>query len=115
MIVLDNQLISIVDDVGFKKLVQVLEPRYNFPNHCYFAEVVIPDMYQLAEYYYITDYYCKLWFVTFVLSLYKGTNLHDDIIIIQYSYYYICWESVLALVLSDTSCFSTWYLNIDKN
>ena len=46
MIALDNQLFSIVDDLGFKNLVRVLEPRYNLPSRRYFAEVIIPDMYQ---------------------------------------------------------------------
>ena len=46
MIALDNQSFSIVDDLGFKNLVQVLEPRYNLPSCRYFAEVIIPDMYQ---------------------------------------------------------------------
>ena len=49
MIVLDNQPFSIVDDLGFKNLVRVLEPRYNLPSHRYFAEVVIPDMYQQVK------------------------------------------------------------------
>ena len=44
MIALDNQPFSIVDDLGFKNLVRVLEPRYNLPSYPYFAEVVIPDM-----------------------------------------------------------------------
>lgn len=46
MIALDNQSFSIVDDLGFKNLVGILEPRYNLPSRRYFAEVVIPDMYQ---------------------------------------------------------------------
>jgi len=49
MITLDNQSFSIVDDLGFKNLLRVLEPRYNLPSRCYFAEVVIPDMYQQVK------------------------------------------------------------------
>ena len=45
MIALDNQPFSIVDDLGFKNLMRILEPRYNLPSRHYFAEVVIPDMY----------------------------------------------------------------------
>ena len=32
-----------------KNLVKVLEPRYNLPSRRYFAEVVIPDMYQQVK------------------------------------------------------------------
>ena len=49
MIALDNQPFSIVDDLGFKNLVRVLKPRYNLPSRRYFAEVVIPDMYQQVK------------------------------------------------------------------
>ena len=49
MIALDNQPFSIVDDLGFKNLVRVLEPRYNLPSCRYFAEVVIPDVYQQVK------------------------------------------------------------------
>ena len=49
MIALDNQPFSIVDDLGFKNLVRVLEPRYNLPTRRYFTEVVIPDMYQQVK------------------------------------------------------------------
>ena len=46
MIALDNQPFSIVEDNGFKQLVEVLEPRYKLPSRRYFTEVAIPDMYQ---------------------------------------------------------------------
>ena len=46
MIALDNQPFSIVEDNGFKRLVEVLEPRYKLPSRQYFAEAAIPDMYQ---------------------------------------------------------------------
>jgi len=49
MIALDNQPFSVVDDLGFKNLSRVLEPRYNLPSRHYFAEVVIPDMYQQVK------------------------------------------------------------------
>jgi len=46
MISLDNQPFSMVEDSGFKRLIEVLEPRYKLPCRQYFAEVAIPDMYQ---------------------------------------------------------------------
>ena len=46
MIALDNQPFSVVDDLGFKNLLRVSEPRYNLPSCHYFAEVVIAGMYQ---------------------------------------------------------------------
>ena len=45
MMALDIQLYSIVEDVGFKFLVGLLEPRYIMPSRKYFSEKIIPDMY----------------------------------------------------------------------
>ena len=42
---LDIQPYSIVEDVGFKSLVGLLEPRYIMPSRKYFSEKIIPDMY----------------------------------------------------------------------
>ena len=45
MIILDNQPFSMVDNTGFERLINLLEPRYKLPSHCYFAEVAIPGIY----------------------------------------------------------------------
>ena len=45
MVALDIQPYSIVEDVGFKSLVGLLEPRYIMPSRKYFSEKIIPDMY----------------------------------------------------------------------
>ena len=46
MIALDNQPFSVVDNTGFERLINLLEPRYKLPSRCYFAEVAIPDIYK---------------------------------------------------------------------
>ena len=42
MIALDNQPFSLVEDIGFQRLIQHLEPRYSLPSRKYITEVVIP-------------------------------------------------------------------------
>ena len=46
LIALDNQPFSIVDDIGFIRVMKVLEPRYTIPSRRYFAEVAIPDIFR---------------------------------------------------------------------
>jgi len=41
MMALDYQLISIVEDVGFKRFVNTLEPKYNLPNQKYVTETIL--------------------------------------------------------------------------
>lgn len=41
MIALDFQPISIVEDVGFKRLVDTLEPKYNLPSRKYVTETIL--------------------------------------------------------------------------
>ena len=42
MIALDNQPLSLVEDIGFVRLLQVLEPRYSLPSRKYFVEKLLP-------------------------------------------------------------------------
>ena len=42
MIALDNQPFSLVEDKGFVRLLQVLEPRYSLPSRKYFVEKILP-------------------------------------------------------------------------
>ena len=44
MIALDCQPYSVVDDIGFRAMVQALDPRYNLPSRRYFTETVIPTI-----------------------------------------------------------------------
>ncbi len=45
LMAVDNQPFSIVDDLGFTRLVHHLEPRYKLPSRRYFAETLIPSIY----------------------------------------------------------------------
>ena len=47
-IALDNQPFSIVQDAGFSKLVEFLEPRFAMPNRKYFSDVCLPELYSVA-------------------------------------------------------------------
>ncbi|XP_065671849.1 zinc finger BED domain-containing protein 6-like [Hydra vulgaris] len=46
MICTDNQPVSIVENPGFKRLLQILEPRYTIPSRKYFSTIEIPSIYQ---------------------------------------------------------------------
>ena len=41
---MDCQPLSMVD-VGFKRVLQALEPRYKCPSHKYFTDVIAPKIY----------------------------------------------------------------------
>ena len=43
-IVLDNQPFSVVDDVGFRRLVEHLEPWYTLSSRRYFSDVALPEL-----------------------------------------------------------------------
>ncbi|KAJ8954760.1 hypothetical protein NQ317_003760 [Molorchus minor] len=45
MIALDNQPISCVEDIGFRNLIRKLKPKYNMPSRKYFADNIIPRIY----------------------------------------------------------------------
>ena len=42
MIALDNQPFSFVEDLGFVRLLQVLEPRYSLPSRKYLVKKILP-------------------------------------------------------------------------
>ena len=46
MICLDLQPFSIVEDVGFQRLMHVIEPRYKIPSRRFFTENMISDLHQ---------------------------------------------------------------------
>lgn len=47
--VTDMRPFSIVEDSGFKKLLNVLEPRYDIPSRQYFSSHIIPRQYEKAK------------------------------------------------------------------
>ncbi|KAJ8913578.1 hypothetical protein NQ315_013983 [Exocentrus adspersus] len=49
MICLDNQPFSIVNDTGFKRLINKAVPNYNIPSDKYFRENIIPDIYERTK------------------------------------------------------------------
>ncbi|XP_023694531.2 zinc finger BED domain-containing protein 4-like isoform X2 [Paramormyrops kingsleyae] len=44
-IVLDDQPLSVVDNVGFRRLMEYLEPRYSLPSQKYISETALPEQY----------------------------------------------------------------------
>lgn len=45
MIALDLQPYSLVDNVGFNRLLEYLKPQYSLPSPSYFSRTAIPGMY----------------------------------------------------------------------
>ena len=45
-IVLDDQPLSVVNNVGFRRLINHLEPRYEMPSRSYVTETVIPNLHR---------------------------------------------------------------------
>ncbi len=45
-IVLDSQPLSVVENEGFRRLVEHLEPRYSLPSRKYFSETALPELYK---------------------------------------------------------------------
>ncbi len=46
MIAVDNEPFTLVNHVGFARLMNLVEPRYQFPSDKYFSEKLIPEMYE---------------------------------------------------------------------
>ena len=44
MIVLDNEPLDLVNHVGFRRLINYLEPRYGFPSRSYMTDKIIPQL-----------------------------------------------------------------------
>lgn len=44
MIVIDSQPFSIVEDIGFTRLLKLLKPNYELPPGKYFSDYIIPEM-----------------------------------------------------------------------
>ena len=44
MMALDYQLLSVVSDVGFTRLLHTIEPRYKIPSRKYFTDNVLPKI-----------------------------------------------------------------------
>lgn len=45
-IALDDQPLSVVENVGFRRLLSVLEPRYEIPSRPYFMDIMLPKLFE---------------------------------------------------------------------
>ena len=48
-IALDDQPFSVVEDVGFRRLMGHIEPRYTVPSRRHFSDVCLPEMYNVVS------------------------------------------------------------------
>ena len=44
MFAVDCQPLSMVEDVGFKRVLQILEPHYKCPSRKYFTDTIVPKI-----------------------------------------------------------------------
>uniref|UniRef100_A0A3Q1EVB9 HAT C-terminal dimerisation domain-containing protein n=1 Tax=Acanthochromis polyacanthus TaxID=80966 RepID=A0A3Q1EVB9_9TELE len=49
MIATDNQPFTVVDDIGFRRVLQHAEPRYNFKSEKYYRTTVLEDIYNKVQ------------------------------------------------------------------
>ena len=48
MMALDDQPFSLVEDRGFRQLIEHIEPRYSLPSRRYFSDVSLPALYEVV-------------------------------------------------------------------
>ncbi len=48
-IVLDDQPLSVIDNVGFRRFVNVLEPKYEIPNRRHVTDIVLPQIHDAVK------------------------------------------------------------------
>ena len=48
-IAFDNQPFSVMDYVGFRRLVEHLEPWYTLPSRRYFSDAALPELHSIVE------------------------------------------------------------------
>lgn len=49
MITIDNQPFSLVNDIGFKRLMKKAQPKYQVPSRNYFSDKIVPDIYRKVK------------------------------------------------------------------
>ncbi len=47
-VALDDQPFSVVEDVGFRRLIEHIEPRYVMPSRRHFSEVCLPELFNVV-------------------------------------------------------------------
>ena len=48
-IALDDQPLSVVDNMGFRRLLNILEPRYEVPGRRYITETMLPNLHDFVK------------------------------------------------------------------
>lgn len=77
MIAIDLQPFSIVEDVGFCRLIADLEPRYYLPSRRYLSEVVIPEIYAKVKHK-ITELLQSAKYISLTTDIWTSTNCHHS-------------------------------------
>jgi len=77
MIAVDLQPFSVVEDVGFCRLMAELEPRYVLPSQRYFSEVIIPGIHASVKYH-ISELLKSTDYVSVTTDIWSSTHSHHS-------------------------------------
>ena len=77
MIAIDLQPFSIVEDIGFCRLMANLEPRYSLPSRRYLSEVVIPEIHSNVKHR-ITELIQSAKYISLTTDIWTSTNCHHS-------------------------------------
>lgn len=108
MICKDNQPLSIVEDKGFKKLINHLEPRYIIPSRKHFAHKVIPEMYE-EEKIKVEKLLEKTEFIGVTTDMWTSTSSDDYLSLTvhfvdeNFEYHHLCLECIPFAEVSHTA------------
>ena len=89
MIAIDLQPFSIVEDVGFCRLIADLEPRYSLPSRRYLSEVVIPEIYAKVKHK-ITELLQSAKYISLTTDIWTSTNCHHSFLSLTQPILFFC-------------------------
>ncbi|XP_068118237.1 zinc finger BED domain-containing protein 4-like [Hyperolius riggenbachi] len=108
MICKANQPLSIVEDRGFRKLLNHLEPRYVIPSRKHLAEKVIPQMYEEVKTK-VEDLLGKNNFIGLTTDMWTSTSCDDYLSLTvhfldeNFQYHHLCLECIPFPEVSHTA------------
>lgn len=79
MVALDDQPFSVVDNKGFRRVMQLAEPRYSLPSDTYLRQTAVPDLFKsLREK--VTDVIRDVTFVSFTTDTWTTSMSSESLI-----------------------------------
>ena len=79
MIAVDDQPFSIVNNQGFRQVLQLAEPRYTLPSDTYLCQTAVPDLYK-SVYAQVADRVQSVKFVSFTTDTWTTSTSSESLI-----------------------------------